>query len=147
MSVIARKASLIDVSDIVAFGKSAHPDSNWGTIPFNAACFRQSVMRSLKDVDSCVFIARRDGDVCGLLIGCTTPLLFSPLYCATDQVFVARSGGDRLLRLFLDWCKTKRVVRVDMGNSQADRRGMDRLMSRYGMSRAGGMYFRNGVIA
>jgi hypothetical protein len=140
--MISRRATSFDVSGICAFGRAKHAESNYSA-PFNSVWFRKVLTGALKDPDQCVFVALKDGEVCGLLIGCRMPMLFSPQYCATDQVFVADAGGDQLLDRFMDWCQKNRVVRIDMGNSQRDRQGLDRLMARRGMQRAGGMYFQN----
>ena len=140
--MIARRATHFDVSSICAFGRKKHAESNYAS-EFNSVWFRKVLLGALKDPDQCVFVACHDNEVRGLLIGCRMPMLFSPRYCATDQVFVADVGGDELLSKFVDWCRQNRVVRVDMGNSQKDRKGLDRLMAKHGMQRSGGMYFQN----
>jgi len=142
MAVVARKAGLTDLSDICAYGKSKLAESNYAQ-DFNSVHFRRVVKSSLADRDCCVLVALRDGEHCGLLIGQRMPMLFTPLYCATDLVFVADSGGDLLLDRFLSWAKASRVVRIDMGNSQKDSRAMDRFMRSRGLERGGGMYYAN----
>lgn len=140
--MIIRRATQFDVSSICAFARRKLEESNYAS-GFNAVWFRKTLTAAIRDSDQCVFVALRDGEPCGLLVGCRMPQLFSPQYCATDQVFVADAGGHRLLELFMGWCRSNRVVRIDMGNSQADRKGLDRLMRRHGMQRAGSMYYQN----
>ena len=147
MTVICRAAGLTDLSELTAFAKAKHQESNWAFLAFNAQWFRGCVKKALYDQDQCVLITRRNGVLCGLLIGMCTSMLFTPLRCATDQVYVADSGGDLLMREFRVWCKSKRVKRLDMGNSQAERKGADRFMRRHGLQRAGSMYFYNEVDA
>lgn len=140
--MIARRGTQFDVSGICAFGKRKHAESNYAA-EFNAVWFRKVLFGALKDKDQCVFVTVKDGEIAGLLIGCRMPMLFSPKYCATDQVFVADAGGDLLLDHFMAWCAKNRVARIDMGNTQQDRAAMDRLMRSRGMQRGGGMYYQN----
>lgn len=141
--MLVRPASMLDLSAVCAWAKGKHAESNWSAIAFNAVWFRRVLKASIADPEHCVFLALQDGKVRGLLIGCHMPLLFSPLRCATDMVFVADAGGDHLMRAFLRWCKARRVVRIDMGNSQNDDQRIDRFMERKGFARAGRMYYWN----
>lgn len=143
----ARLALLTDLSAIVAFGKGAHERSNYRDIRYNAVHTRRVVKDAIRDPDSCVYIALRGGNVCGLLIGNVSPLPFSPLLAATDMVFVAERGGDMLLDLFLKWAKRMKAVRVDLGVSDddpGDRVG--NLYQRKGLRRAGGVYYKVEVL-
>lgn len=136
-----RKASLLDLSDLVAWGKTQHPRANDG-VAFNAVWFRNVLKAAMTDASQCVYLAKHDGHVCGLLIGIAMPMLWSPLLCATDQVFVAERGGAQLLDAFFAWCKKLKVRRIDMGVSTADDPRIDRFYRMRGMTRAGGMYFK-----
>ena len=90
-----------------------------------------------------MFVAKRAGKICGMLIASVDQLPFSRRKSATDVIFAADAGGELLLDAFLAWAKAKRVARVDMGVSQDDNRAMDVLYRRKGLIRTGGMYMKN----
>lgn len=140
--IVVRAAGLTDLSEIVAWGKARHAESNWDD-DYNAPWFRKNVQDALRNPTQIVLIAKRHGKVCGLLMGATMHMLTSPRLCAADQLFVAEAGGAQLLDAFLAWCRRMKVKRLDMGVSQADRKGMDRFFRSRGLTRAGGMYYRN----
>ena len=142
MTVAVRKAGLSDLSELVAWGKSQHPKAGDGVL-FNAVWFRNVLKAAMHDQAQLVLVAKRDGAVCGMLLGVVTPMLWSPMLCATDQLFVAEAGGAQLFDAFIDWCKRMRVKRIDMGVSTAGNPAVDRFYRMRGMQRAGGMYFRN----
>ena len=71
------------------------------------------------------------------------PMPWSVGYSATDLVFAAEVGGDRLLEKFVSWCDKLGGLRIDMGVSDdGDRPGFDRLFAAQGFTPAGRVYYR-----
>lgn len=137
-----RLANLGDLTRLVIFGRVAHANSNYSDIPFNAQVVRDTLRGAVLLKGQDVLIAERtDGSLCGFLICLTIQLPFSRRKYATDGVFFAEQGGDKLLDAFLDWAKSKHVARVDMGVSQFDPdQRLDALYASRGLVRTGGMY-------
>jgi hypothetical protein len=142
--ITTRLANLGDLTRMVMFGRNAHGRSNYSDVPFNAAVARDTLRGSVMLKGQDVIIAEReDGSLCGLLIALTIQLPFSRRKYATDGIFVAEQGGDKLLDAFLEWAKSKHVARVDMSQSQFD--SDDRCVALYtsrGLERTGGMYLK-----
>lgn len=140
------RATLNDLPAILEFSREAFAGSvTYQATGYNEAIWSNTLRGVFRDhVANAVFVARRAGKVCGLLVGMKLPMPWSAGFCATDLVFVAHAGGDRLLRLFLQWCRQHRVRRVDMSVSDTSipAEQIDNLYTRAGFSRAGGSYHR-----
>lgn len=136
-------ACLNDCSDVLAFGRTAFERSNYADLGYNAVIARKSFKSAISDPAMRVFVAKKDGAVCGLLIGMIDTLPFCAGLTATDLLFAADAGGDKLLAAFLSWCKARKVARIDMAVSQyEDRPAITRLFARHGMQRTGGVFMR-----
>jgi hypothetical protein len=139
--ITVRKAALTDLSGIVEFGKAAVAKTNYADLPYNATSTRRTIQGWLKRPDMRVWIALRDGRVCGVLIGSVDTLLFSHVNLATDFAFAAEAGGDKLLDLFIAWAKQMKAALIEMVSSQEngyERYG--RLLQRKGFVRSGGVF-------
>jgi hypothetical protein len=144
MTVAVRLATLKDISDILAFAKRKLESTNYQPFPFNAVVARRTVKNAMTNAWSRVWIATEDGKVRGFLIGEIGDLPFSHYQSATDLAFLADKGGRLLLDAFVAWCRMRKVARIDMGVSASKvRRGTDRLFSRAGFARSGGMYYQH----
>lgn len=140
--MVIRKATLNDIASILDFGRQKFMQSNMSEMGWNSVIARRTIKDAMTDPNQRVFLALKDGDVAGCLIGQIYHMPFSPCLCATDLAFVADQGGNRLVDEFLKWCKSRKVRRIDMGVSQEDRRA-DNLYLRKGFKRAGGMFYMN----
>lgn len=140
--MIIRKATLNDIASILDFGRQKFMQSNMSEMGWNSVIARRTIKDAMTDPNQRVFLALKDGNVSGCLIGQIYHMPFSPCLCATDLAFVADQGGNRLVDEFLKWCKSRNVRRIDMGVSQEDRRA-DNLYLRKGFKRAGGMFYMN----
>jgi hypothetical protein len=140
--ITVRLATLGDLTRLVIFGREAHANSNYADIPYNSGVVRDTLRAAVMLKGQDVFIAERaDGSLCGLLIALTIPLPFSRRKYATDGVFFAEQGGDKLLDAFIDWAKTRHVARIDMGVTQFDpEHRLDALYKSRGLQPTGGMY-------
>lgn len=145
--IAVQLASLPDLSHMVAFGASAFAASNYSELGYNAVIARRTLKNAMSDNSMRVFVAKRNGQVCGVLIGSIDPMPFCGGLSATDLVFIAYAGGDLLLDAFLDWCKVRRVTRIDCGVSQADDKRVERLFRRKGFTRAGGLFYKQRKVA
>lgn len=126
-----RLAKIADLSDIVAYAKTAHERSNYATLPFNGVIARRTAKAAMTDANSKVWVADDDGHIRGVLVGEIGPLPMTHFMGATDLVFFADKGGDLLLEAFVEWCKLRKVARIDMGISGGpDREGVVRRMFR-----------------
>lgn len=118
-----RLATMLDLSDIVAFGKAAMEKSNYASFPFNAVIARKIGKGMMTSKDSRVWVAETEGGkLTGFLIGEIGPMPFTHYYSASDLIFVADQGGDLLLDAFVEWCKLRGVARIDMGVSAGPER-------------------------
>lgn len=139
-----RLATTGDLTRLVIFGRNAHAHSNYADIPYNSMVVRETLRAAVTLKGQDVIIAEReDGSLCGLLIALTVPLPFARRKYATDGVFYAEQGGDRLLDAFIEWAKARHVARIDCGVTQSDPTSrLDVLYERKGFTRTGGMYMR-----
>jgi len=137
------RATILQVSDIMAFSATAHPASNYADIPYHAPTWRKTLIDALRDPSQAVWAVWEEAKCCGLLVGMSAPMPWSLGWSATDLVFVADKGGELLLAKFVEWCDARKVKRIDMGVSDAgDRKGFDGLFRRNGFAPAGRMYYR-----
>jgi hypothetical protein len=136
-------ATLFDVSNILAYGREAFGRSNYSPMTYNSVIARRTLKAAMNDPAMRVFVAKKDGTVCGLLIGMIDPMPFCVGFSATDLLFTATAGGDLLLDKFIAWCKARRVARIDMGVSQE---GNDEVVTRFyesrGFVRSGGVFYQ-----
>lgn len=139
-----RLANTGDLTRLVIFGRNAHAHSNYADIPYNSMVVRETLRAAVTLKGQDVIIAERDdGSLCGLLIALTVPLPFSRRKYATDGVFYAEQGGDKLLDAFIEWAKARHVARIDMGVTQSDpSRRLDVLYKSRGFQPTGGMYLQ-----
>jgi hypothetical protein len=133
----------LDLSDILAFGKAACDKSNYAPLGWNGVIARRTLKDIFEQRNMRVFIARKNKQICGLLIGSIDPMPFCAGLSATDLVFAADAGGDMLLDLFVAWCKLNKVARIDMGVSQEGQseEALSKLYERAGFVRAGRMFY------
>lgn len=130
------------LSEVLRFGREGFERSNYAPLKFNSVIARATLRDALREGSMRAFTAWRGERCVGVLIGSISPLPWSAGLTATDIVFVADQGGDLLLEKFVEWAKSHRVVRIDMGVSDdATRAGYDRLYARAGFSKAGSMYY------
>lgn len=142
--ITVRLANLGDLTRLVILGRQAHGQSNYSDVPFNANVARDTLRGAVLLKGQDVIIAERaDGSLCGFLIAMTVQLPFSHRKYATDGIYWAEQGGDKLLDAFLAWAKSKHVARIDMNVSQADPTNrLDALYQSRGLERTGGMYLK-----
>jgi hypothetical protein len=140
--MIVRKANLNDLAPLLEFGRRHFEASNFAPLKWNGVIARRTLKDAMVSPNSRVFIAMKNGNVVGALIGDIYMMPFSAAMCATDIAFVADAGGDMLLDAFLEWCKTRKVKRIDMGVSQEDPR-VDNLYKRKGFIPSGTMFYMN----
>lgn len=142
--MIVRLAKLTDLSDIVAFAKDALERTNYATLPFNSVIARRTVKHAMTDATggSRVWVTEDDGKIVGLLIGEIGPLPMTHFNGATDLAFLADRGGDLLLDAFVEWCKLRKVARIDMGISAGPlrERAVRRAFEMKGFEHSGQMF-------
>lgn len=132
---------MTDLSAIVAFGRAAVAKTSYGHLPYNANNTRRFLQGAMKASDMEVFIAIRDGQVCGVLVASIDILLFSHVLLATDFAFAAEAGGDLLLDRFIAWAHQRGAALIEMCSSQEkDYERFGRLLQRKGFTRSGGVY-------
>ena len=135
--ISVRRAQLPDLSGIVAYGRKAVAQTSYSNLPYNASNTRRFLQGAMKAPDMEVWIALRDGEVCGVLVGSVDVLLFSHVLVATDFAFAAEAGGDQLVDRFVAWAKQRGAVLIEMISSQEkdyDRYGL--LLTRKGFQRS-----------
>ena len=139
-----RKAGLTDLSAMVAWGKEAHARSNYADIaPFNAVMTRQFLKQAMTQPEEALFVALNP-KVCGLLAGVVDVYPFSHTVFATDVLFVADQGGEKLLDAFIAWAKRRGARVMESFPSQSDRYDtLAHLFERKGFERCGGGFRLN----
>lgn len=139
-----RPATLNDLSAIMAFSREAHEASmTYEPMGFNSVIWRNTLRSCLADPSMVVLIAKRAQDVVGLLVLMKMPMPWSGGFCASDLVFAAKQGGDLLLKAGVEWCKARKIRRIDMGVSEpGDIEAKDRLFAREGFEQAGRVYYQ-----
>jgi hypothetical protein len=136
-----RRANELDLSNIVAFGKQAVAKTSYASLPYNASKTRAFLKGAMKDPSVQVFVAIKDHNVCGVLIGSVDVVLFSHVLMATDLAFIADAGGELLLDRFLAWAKQRGAAIVEMVSSQAEGyERYSRLLEHKGFERSGGVF-------
>lgn len=144
MSLIVRQASLNDLPAIMEFSRKAHDASiTYAPLGYNSVIWRATLKQVMADPANVVLIAKEGLTVLGLLIGMKMPMPWSGGFCASDLVFVAFKGGDRLLKAFDEWCVMKRIRRADIGNSEpGNDEAKDRMFGGIGFKPAGRVYYK-----
>ena len=138
--MIVRKAGLADLTDLTAWGRSAHARSNYAECaPYNAVITRQFFKGCMGRNDAIVLVAKDEG-VCGVLVGVTEVYPFSHTRFATDILFFADKGGAELLDAYLAWAKQCRVQIVESAPSQDRFEAIARMFERKGFVRCGGTF-------
>lgn len=138
------RANLNDLAAILEFSREAFASSvTYQATGYNEVIWRNTLKAAFSDPTMAVFVTKRSGRVCGLLVGMKMPMPWSGGFCASDLVFVAKQGGDRLLRQFVIWCKQNKVRRIDMGVSEITPRepAIDAMFKSKGFSGAGRVYY------
>jgi hypothetical protein len=145
----ARLAKVADMSEIVALGARLMPQTNYGTMAYNAVTARRSLKAYMTNGDSRVWVSEdAHGRIRGVLIGEVGPMGWSTYVGATDFVFAAEAGGDKLLEAYVAWCKLRGVARIDMGISAGtltprQEKALLRAMRRHGFVYSGMMFHRD----
>lgn len=141
----ARLATIADLSDIVAFGKRVVATTNYAEFAYNAVLARRVVKQMMTQATSRVWVAEHQGRITGLLMGEVGPMPFTHHMAATDLIFVAEAGGDELLDAFIEWCKLRKVARIDMGVSAGPERedAIKRMFAKHGFGYSGPMFHMN----
>jgi hypothetical protein len=142
-AITVRVAQFPEISAILEWGRSKYEDSNFGQLGFNSVIARKTLSAAIANHDQIVLVARKDGAICGLLIGDIGMLPFSAGLQATDLVFVADAGGEILLSRFIAWARQRKVARIDMGHSQGDSEAAVRLYQMNGLTPTGRMFYLN----
>lgn len=140
-----RLAKMSELSDILAYARTAHEKSNYADFPFNSVVARRTLKSAMTDANSRVWIAEHEGRICGLLIGEIGDLPMTHFQGATDLVFVADRHGEKLLDAFVAWCKLRKVARIDMGISAGPDRevAVRRMFERVDFLYSGQMFHQN----
>lgn len=137
-----------DLSEIVAFAKGWLKGTNYEGHEFNSVIARRTVKEAMTSPNARVWITEDEGKVVGLLIGEIGPMTMTHRMGATDLAFLPTGkGGDLLLDAFLEWCKLRKVGRIDMGISAGPGReeAVKRAMRRKGFAYSGLMFHINFV--
>lgn len=145
--VKVRLAKISDLTDIVAFAakKLAPGSSTYDGIPFNAVIARRTAKAAMTEKMSRVFVAEKDGKLCGFLIAQIGEMPMSHYMAAQDLAFLADAGGDLLIDAFVVWCRLiPKVARIDMGVSASKPSpAIRRFFRRKGFAEGGGLYYLN----
>lgn len=141
--ITVNRASINDLSNIIAYGRDAFERSNYAPLGYNSVIARRTIKAAIMDQAMRVFVAKKDGVLCGVLVGMIDAMPFCAGLSATDLVFTATHGGDLLLDAFVAWCKERKVTRIDMGVSQEENdEVITALYQRKGFVRAGGLFYQ-----
>lgn len=136
-------ASLNDLSPMLEYGRRAFEGSNYEGLGYNSVIARKTAKAALSMPSMCVYLAKKNGVICGLIIGMMDAMPFCAGMSATDLVFHAEAGGDKLLDAFVEWCKRKKVTRIDMGVSQeGNDEAVTKLYERKGFKAAGRLFYQ-----
>lgn len=140
-----RLAKLSDISDILALAKRVLPATNYARFPFNSVIARRSVQRCMTSADARVWVSEDERGIRGFLIGEIGDMTHTHHRAASDLAFLAEAGGDLLLDAFIEWCKLRKVARIDMGISAGPERdaAVRRAFARKGFEYSGPMFHLN----
>lgn len=98
-----RKASQNDIDKLIIWGQRFHALSNWVTIPFNEAAFRQTLLSVMGNENACLLMHSQ-----GMVAGFVAPLWFSDRHITAQEMFwYAESDGGQLLDALEDWSRQK----------------------------------------
>ena len=142
-----RKATHLDVDQVVMLGKRAHAKSDWAQFPFNDVDARIFAANAMVIKTMCVFVSENNGKFDGLLIGTEQCMPFNKrIKTATDYfTFSMRRGvADALVKAFLHWAlEHRRVDEVVMMASQIrSAKWMDTILTSNGLSPIGNGYIK-----
>jgi len=141
--VKVRTATYQDVTRVVIFARQQHAKSSFNHIEFNPSLFRKSVREIIRGANSDALIAvNNDGEIRGLLLAWSEPLLWTNKRYATDLHTVAEQGGDMLIRAFKKWAKERDCFEIGMGtfNGGIDEERIEKLYNRLGFETVGKTY-------
>lgn len=137
-----RRAKHSDLTGIVKYSRAAHERSSFAELaPFSPAKARKNVTRLLGRPDFAVFVAERDGSLCGALIGSADEMLQCNAKYAVDIEFYADGGGRELIDAFREWAKAIGCKVLMMADSNGGRtEAKDRFYRGAGFEYTGGVY-------
>lgn len=134
MTVVIRPATADDVEAIVAMGQRFVQQTSYGKhIPDDPDHLRGVTQQMLRT--GVAFVAERDGQLIGMLLGCVYPHFLTSLCTAAETAWwvepTARNlrTAVALMHAFLAWARAQGAVRVQGGSRH---RVLDRLYRRLG---------------
>ena len=130
-----------DLTKLVKACRRLHQASNWSWVPFSSAAMRKSLLIMDRRPDYQVFVAKKDGEICGLLVGGIDTVIYGNTRIASDIEFVAEAGGNELIKVFREWAIAMGAKVRLMADSNGGREdSKDRFFRMNGMDRIGGLY-------
>lgn len=137
-----RDMKRLDIPSLIMLGAEMHKESTYKHLDFDPVKLWALGDQILANPDSyCAFVAEKDGEIIGLIIGYAVPHFFGNDLMSGDlAVYVDaahRKGmtGARLVKAYLDWCDGKGVKCPMLGVSagiSSDKVG--RLYERLGLT-------------
>lgn len=142
--VILRTATIADIPQLVELGRMMHFESRYAVFDFDPATVAVTLREAI--AQGLTFLAEQDGDLVGGFVGAITTHFFGRDLIAYDvatYVAPAHRGrlGVRLIREYVRRAKAAGVVDIHLGTSSGIRpERMERLCTRLGFTRIGGLY-------
>ena len=140
-----RVADHSDIETLVALGQSMHSESEYRSLPYIPEKFAATLAHYIEN--EIVFIAERDGQVVGGLVGGAAEYHFChELYGYELAVFVLPEHRGSLaafamLRAFEGWCKARGVKRIDLGiTTGVHEEQTARFYGKMGYNKCGSLY-------
>lgn len=129
----AGSLKLLDIGDIIKFGEEFFKDSSY-TGDYIPSAVREFLLAAFQDNDVGAFVSKKDGEICGVLIGTVTQSFANFNKIAYDIVFIAKGGcGKELIDAYEKWAKKKGATKIILSSSAGrDLKSIERLYSMQG---------------
>lgn len=143
--VIKRIKDVRLIPDLLEYGKLWHARSQYRHIPFNDDVARETARSAIIFSNQALWTYEEQGKIQGMLIGALCQYAFSKKRYATDSLFFADKGGQRLFYTLREWAKGNGVAQLQMGVTSGigDAEQVGKLYELNGMKRIGGIYVLN----
>jgi len=139
-----RKASLADVPAIEALGLRLKSKTLYATWRYDREAALKQIRSCVSGALGCAFVAERNGEICGVILGVAERMWFSNQRVASDLMFYSErpGAGYWLLRRFMEWAwSVPSVGQVMLGQSSGlEIDALERLYQRLNFRKVGGLY-------
>ncbi len=139
-----------DIDYMIDMGSRMHNESTYSEHEFSEDKCRSWGHQIIASAQMCGFVSEQKGVIVGMFLGCYWAHHFLDATTSSDLLIYVdekhRGGltGYRLVKKYIDWCKSCGVDDIRLGESAGiNRESIDRLYTKLGFSSCGTLYKMN----